>query len=324
MMGPGLFAKVRLAQWPATRNRMCPTMTSPSTTRPSQDRVSHPHADGFWTSADGLRLHYRDYPGRADRPPILCLPGLTRNARDFAHVAERLAGEWRVICPDLRGRGDSAYAKDPASYNPAQYAEDLALLFEELALDRVVAFGTSLGGLLTMLIAMTRPERLAGTLLNDIGPEIDPAGLARIRDYVGQGGSYPTWMHAARALQETQSGAFPHYAITDWIAMAKRCMALGGNGRIHFDYDMKIAEPLAQPGGEAGVDLWPAIAALSDKPVVLVRGEFSDILSAKTFKRMAGQLDKGDAVTVKGVGHAPMLDEPEAIGAIDRLLARVG
>jgi pimeloyl-ACP methyl ester carboxylesterase len=175
-----------------------------------------------------------------------------------------------------------------------------------------------------MLIAMARPDRLAGALLNDIGPEIDPAGLARIRGYVGQGGSYPTWMHAARALQETQRGAFPGYSITDWIAMAKRCMALGGNGRIHFDYDMKIAEPFAQPGGEAGADLWPAIAALRDKPVALVRGELSDILSARTLKRMTGMLDQGEAVTVKGVGHAPMLDEPEAMAAIDRLLARVG
>ncbi|MBS0477554.1 MAG: alpha/beta hydrolase, partial [Proteobacteria bacterium] len=161
-------------------------------------------ADRTWTSRDGLKLHFRDYAGRADRPPVLCLPGLTRNGRDFAHVAERLAGEWRVICPDLRGRGESAYAKDSASYNPLQYAEDLGELFAQEGLARAVFFGTSLGGLLTMITAMTAPQAIAGALLNDVGPEIDPAGLERIRGYVGQGRSFPTWMHAARALEEGQ------------------------------------------------------------------------------------------------------------------------
>ncbi len=283
-----------------------------------------PYQDRTWTSRDGLKLHYRDYPGRGDRPPVLCLPGLTRNARDFSHVAERLAGEWRVLCPDLRGRGESAYAKDSASYNPLQYADDIAMLFEETGIERVVAIGTSLGGLLVMITAMTAPQRLAGALLNDVGPEIDPKGLERIRDYVGQARSFETWMHAARAIEETQGSAFPDYTITDWLAMAKRCMMVGGNGRIHFDYDMKIAEPFAQPGGEAGVDMWPALAGLKDKPVTLLRGELSDILAPATLTRMAEALPLSEAVTVPRVGHAPMLDEPAAMAAIDRLLARVG
>lgn len=282
------------------------------------------YADRYWTSRDGLRLHFRDYPGRADRPVLLCLPGLTRNARDFAHVAERHAGEWRVICPDLRGRGDSAYAKDSASYNPLQYADDIALLLDQEEIGRVVAVGTSLGGLLTMMLAMSVPDRLAGALLNDIGPEIDPAGLERIRDYVGQGRSFPTWMHAARAIEESQASAFPDYEIADWLAMAKRCMAVGGNGRIHFDYDMKIAEPFAQPGGEAPPDMWPGIRALAGKPVAVLRGELSDILSAETLARIAAELPGAETVTVPRVGHAPMLDEPAAVAALDRLLARVG
>jgi pimeloyl-ACP methyl ester carboxylesterase len=282
------------------------------------------YQDRTWTSRDGLKLHYRDYPGRDDRPPVLCLPGLTRNARDFSHVAERLVGEWRVLCPDLRGRGQSAYAKDSASYNPLQYADDIAMLFEETGIERVVAIGTSLGGLLVMITAMTAPQRLAGALLNDVGPEIDPKGLERIRDYVGQARSFETWMHAARAIEETQGSAFPDYTITDWLAMAKRCMMVGGNGRIHFDYDMKIAEPFAQPGGEAGVDMWPALAGLKDKPVTLLRGELSDILAPATLIRMAEALPLAEAVTVPRVGHAPMLDEPAAMAAIDRLLARVG
>lgn len=280
--------------------------------------------DRFWTSGDGLKLHYRDYPGRSDRPPVLCLPGLTRNARDFEELAERLAGEWRVICPDLRGRGDSAYAKDSATYNPLQYAEDLFALFaQEPALARFVAVGTSLGGLLTMLIAISEPHRLAAVVLNDIGPEVEPVGIERIRDYVGQGRSFPTWIHAARALEETQGTAFPDFTVTDWLAMAKRCMAVGQNGRIHFDYDMKIAEPFAAPQGAVPPDLWAAIDSLKGKPALLLRGELSDVLSPDTHRRMAERLTGAEALVVPRVGHAPTLDEPVAAAAIDRLLARL-
>ncbi|MFM5922693.1 MAG: alpha/beta fold hydrolase [Novosphingobium sp.] len=294
-----------------------PLATSPS----AADQL---FVDRYWTSSDGLKLHFRDYPGRADRPPLLCLPGLTRNARDFHDLAMRLAGDWRVICPDLRGRGDSAYAKDSATYNPLQYVEDLALLLEAEGIGRFVSFGTSLGGLITMMFALTMGERLAGAMLNDVGPELSPAGLERIRNYVGQGRSFPTWMHAARALEEGQTGVCPDYAIADWLAMAKRCMVVGGNGRIVFDYDMKIAEPIAQAEGAAPVDMWPAFRALAGRPVLLLRGELSDVLAPGTFERMADALPDCDAVTVPHIGHAPMLDEPEAAAAIDRLLARVG
>ena len=296
-------------------------MTMPSTTAAAQGDPAF--VDRFWASRDGLKLHFRDYPGRDDRPPVLCLPGLTRNARDFSHVAEQLSGEWRVLCPDMRGRGDSAYAKDSATDNPMQYADDLVMLLEQEGIERFVSFGTSLGGLLTMIFAMTQPDRLAGVLLNDVGPEIDPAGLERIRSYVGQGRSFPTWMHAARSLEEAQGAVFPHYQIADWLATAKRCMVVGGNGRVVFDYDMKIAEPFSQPGGEAGVDMWPGIDGLKGRPVLLLRGGLSDILSPETLAKMAARLDDVEAVTVPNVGHAPMLDEPEAVAAIGRLLARI-
>ncbi|HVR91329.1 MAG TPA: alpha/beta hydrolase [Novosphingobium sp.] len=278
--------------------------------------------DSYWHSRDGLKLHYRDYAGRADRPPVLCLHGLTRNSRDFEGLAASLADEWRVICPDMRGRGDSGYAKDSASYNPLQYAEDLDALFEQAGLDRVVAIGTSLGGLLTMIMAMTTPDRLVGAALNDIGPEVDPAGIERIRDYVGQGRSFPTWVHAARALEESQGHAFPDFAIADWLAMAKRCMTLGSNDRVVFDYDMKIAEPFEQ-SGDAGVDLWPALAGLAGKPTLVLRGETSDILSTGTLARMVERLPGAETVTIPRVGHAPTLDEPEARAAVGRLLSRI-
>ncbi len=281
------------------------------------------YADRFWTSRDGLKLHYREYAGREDRPPVICLPGLTRNARDFETLAERLAGEWRVLCPENRGRGDSAYAKDSATYNPMQYVQDLGALFEQAGIERFVAVGTSLGGLLTMIMAMTIPDKLAGAVLNDIGPEINPEGLERIRGYVGQGRNFPTWMHAARALEESQGSAFPDFTTEDWLAMAKRCMVVGSNGRIVFDYDMKIAEPFSQPGGEAGVDMWPGIDGLAGKPVLVLRGELSDLFTPETMAAMAARLPDCETVTVPRVGHAPTLDEPESFAAIQRLLAKV-
>jgi pimeloyl-ACP methyl ester carboxylesterase len=278
-----------------------------------------------WTGGDGLSLHYRDYPGRSDRPPILCIPGLTRNARDFEPVAERFAGEWRVICVDLRGRGDSDYAKDAGSYMPANYVEDLSRLFEEAGLERVVAIGTSLGGVVAMLLAAQAPERFAAIVLNDIGPVVEPDGLARIRDYVGQARSFPTWMHAARALQEQAGNAHPDFALADWLRLAKRLMCIAESGRIAFDYDMKIAEPFARPPelGAPPANLWPTFRALAGRPVLALRGELSDILSAETLARMARELPDFEAVTVPRTGHAPTLEEAEAQAALARLLARV-
>jgi pimeloyl-ACP methyl ester carboxylesterase len=279
--------------------------------------------DGYWWSNDGLRLHYRDYAGPDDRPPIICLPGLTRNARDFAAVADRLAGQWRVICVELRGRGESAYAKDPMTYVPLVYLQDVEALLKELALPRFVAFGTSLGGLLTMLLAATGAERIAGAMLNDIGPELDPRGLDRIKLYVGKQTSWPTWLHAARTMADNLHDIYPDFTLDDWLAFTKRLCKLSPNGRVVYDYDMRIAEPLRMPGGEAGFDIWPALDALKDTPSVLLHGELSDLLSAATVRKMAARIPMMDCVTVPRVGHAPCLTETESVAGIDRLLAKV-
>ena len=277
----------------------------------------------YWWSNDGVRLHYRDYPGPTDRPPILCLPGLTRNARDYADVAERLSGAWRVIAISLRGRGESGYAKDPMSYVPLTYVQDIEGLLAEIGCADYIAFGTSLGGIVTMLLAGAARERLAGALLNDVGPEIEPAGLARIRSYVGRANSWPTWLHAARAVQEANADVYPDYAIEDWLAMAKRLYRLNSAGRIVLDYDMNIAEPFRVPGNEAGPDMWRALDTLKAVPTAIVRGDRSDVLSAQTAERMLERLDDAELVTVPRTGHAPTLSEPLAQAAIDRLLARV-
>lgn len=281
------------------------------------------YEDRYWTSSDGLRLHFRAYEGDISRPPVLCLPGLTRNARDFEDLATRLAGDWRVLCPEMRGRGDSDYAKDPMTYQPMQYLQDLEALLAQEGIERFVAIGTSLGGLLTMLLAAANPARIAAAVLNDVGPEVSPEGLERIRGYVGQGRNFETWMHAARALQESSGDVYPDWDITQWLRYAKRIMVLGSSGRIAFDYDMKIAEPFEAPAGATPqVDMWPLFDALATRPLLVLRGETSDILSAQTAAKMASRPGV-ELVILPRIGHAPTLDEPESIAAIGRLLERV-
>ena len=282
----------------------------------------------YWWSRDGVRLHARDYAPRdaakaAGRPPILCLPGLTRNARDYDAVATRLSAEWRVLAVNLRGRGESGYAKDPMTYVPLTYVQDVEALLTEIGADRYIAFGTSLGGIVTMLLAGAAHEQLVGALLNDVGPDIDPAGLARIRGYVGRSHTWPTWMHAARAVAEANGDTYPDYAIGDWLAMAKRLYRVNAAGRIVLDYDMKIAEPFRVPGNEAGPDMWRALDRLKGLPVAVVRGATSDILPATTATRMLDELPGATLTTVPRTGHAPTLAEPEAAAAIDALLARI-
>ncbi|MBA3676568.1 MAG: alpha/beta hydrolase [Sphingosinicella sp.] len=280
-------------------------------------------SDGYWESNEGLRLHYRDYPGSGDHVPVICIPGLTRNARDFEGVAERLSPGRRVICVELRGRGESAYAKDPMSYVPLTYLQDMEALLRELKLDRFILFGTSLGGLMTMLLSLKHKSRIAGALINDIGPVLDMKGIERIKTYVGRSQSWPTWMHAARFFRETHGEVFPGWGLDRWLIYAKRVCKLNPNGRIIFDYDMRIAEPFKAPGGETDFDPWIAFRGLADIPLLVVRGAFSDLLTAETLAKMQTEMPLMQNVVIPDVGHAPTLDEPEAVEAIEIFLKRV-
>ena len=280
------------------------------------------YEDGYWYSADGLRLHFRDYPGDESKAPVLCVPGLTRNARDFEGVAQRLAGRRRVIAVDLRGRGESDYARDPLSYIPPVYLQDLLALIAEHCVRPVVLFGTSLGGLIAMLLGLTARPSLAGVLLNDVGPVLGAAGMARIRSYVGQDARFQSWDAAARAIADNHAGAFPDYTRADWLVWAHRvCRAEGGE--VRFDYDMGIAEPFNLPQPEPAFDLWPAFETLHGLPSLLVRGGNSDVLEADTASEMVRRIPMMELVTLPRIGHAPTLEEPGAAAAIDRLLRLV-
>lgn len=276
-----------------------------------------------------MRLHARIYPGpdgTAALPPVLCMPGLSRNARDFEALAPHVAQRRKVIVIEFRGRGESAYARDPMTYVPLTYVQDVARLLDELAIARFAAIGTSLGGLVAMLLAATQPGRLVGAVLNDIGPELEQAGLDRIRDYVGAGGSQPTWMHAARAYADLNRAIYPDFDIRDWLRLTKRTHRLTAEGRVVADYDKQIAAPLRVPGSEAGIDLWPAYRALGAEgggPVLILRGALSDILAHAAAERMATELPHARLVEVPRVGHAPTMDEAEARAAIDAWLAEL-
>ena len=273
---------------------------------------------------DGLKLHYRDYAGPAEMPPILCLPGLTRNCRDFESVADRLAGDWRVIAPDFRGRGESQHDPDPTNYRPDIYVADMLKLLDQLGIADAVFLGTSLGGIVTMILAYGDEERVAGALLNDIGPEVDPRGIERIRSYVGRPLQWANWGEAAESLGEAQRDVFPQWQPTDWERFARRICRRSQDGVIVLDYDMAIAKPFASANEGTQPDLWPLLGGLKNKPVTVLRGETSDLFAADVATRMIDELGAdAELVIISGVGHAPSLNEPQSVAAINRLLDRV-
>ncbi|WP_155264837.1 alpha/beta fold hydrolase [Sphingomonas segetis] len=277
------------------------------------------YRDCRFTVADGLQLHYRDYPGSAGRPPLLCLHGLTRNSRDFAELAELHSPGRRVLALDFRGRGLSDHDPLPARYLPLTYAGDVLQLLDELAIDQAVFVGTSLGGLVTMLIAAMAPQRIAASILNDVGPELTEAGLDRIKSYVGNGAQFRSWDEAAEAIAINNRHIPASYNHADWVKMARR-VCREEDGSVVFDYDMAIALPFETQGPAPAVDMWPLFEALGQKPLLVVRGERSDLLGAAVLAKMHHAVRAMKSVTVPGVGHAPMLNEPEAVAAIDSFL----
>jgi pimeloyl-ACP methyl ester carboxylesterase len=278
--------------------------------------------DLFWHSDDGLKLHARHYQaGEAagQRPTLLCVHGQTRNAREFEPLAAHIAGRFRMVCANLRGRGDSDWAKDPLSYVPPNYVRDVEQLIAQHVPGKVILIGNALGGYVTLLMSERLGDQLAGTVLNDFGPDPNPTGMARVRAYTGKSMTYPSWMHCAEALQESNRHFYPKYTIEDWLSLAKRVACQEPSGRIVFDYDPKIAEALKLPSKAPPVDLWTAFRALARKPVLVVHGENSDVLMPQTVAKMA-LVPNCTAVTVPDVGHVPLLTETVALQAIEAYL----
>lgn len=273
----------------------------------------------FYSSQDNLRLYFRDYgDARAKAIPILCLGGLTRNAKDFHDIALHLAPR-RLLCPDYRGRGRSAYDRDWRHYNPATYINDLVHLLAATNLHRIVVLGTSFGGLLAMALAVAAPTALAGVILNDIGPEVNMAGFDRILDFIRKDRPVRDWQTASREMRVM----FPALSIRDeagWLRMAQNTYREDSDGLLHFDWDVRIVKPILKDAGDLP-DLWPMFRALRNIPTLALHGEVSDILSQDTFDRMALEKSDLERATVPGVGHAPSLAEPGSQNAVEQFLA---
>jgi pimeloyl-ACP methyl ester carboxylesterase len=226
-----------------------------------------------------------------------------------------------VIALDFRGRAESDYDPLPARYSPITYAGDVIELLDHLGIARAIFVGTSLGGLVTMVIAATAPQRIAAAVINDVGPDVDPDGIERILTYVGKDIRFKSWDEAADAIAANYGGNFERFTHADWVAMAKRnCRE--DNGEIRFDYDMAIAEPFKTAGPAPQVDLWPLFTALGRKPLLVVRGQKSDLLTTQTTDKMRTVAPGMKLAVVPGVGHAPELNEPEAIAALDEFLLK--
>lgn len=272
-----------------------------------------------FTAPDGLGLYYRDYGDPASAAtPVLCLGGLFRNARDFHGLARRLAGERRVLCPDLRGRGRSDYDPEWRNYHPGTYLNDIAQLLTFAHVHRVVVVGTSFGGLLTMGLGAFMPLTLAGLVLNDVGPEIEQATLNGVLDYIGVDHPQPDWASAAEAIK-TQMPATAFQTEAMFEEMVRNTYREGEDGRLHFDWDVNIVKPiLGTPGASA--DLWTVFRGLRPIPLLAFRGEASDVLSEECFARMGREYPEARLITVPKTGHAPTLTESECVVALDTFL----
>jgi pimeloyl-ACP methyl ester carboxylesterase len=278
--------------------------------------VSH-----FVTAQDGLKLHLRAWGASATSAlPVVCLPGLARTGTDFHRLASALADDAEhpryVLALDYRGRGLSDYDSNPDNYSlPVELADVLSVL-TALAIGKAVFVGTSRGGLLTMLLGSARPAALAGVVLNDIGPVIEPRGLARIKSYVGQLPQPKSFEEAAEVLRQLFSPQFPALSADDWMELGQRAFRDQG-GRIIPDYDPKLAHALHDVDIARPLPaLWEQFDSLADVPMLIIRGANSDLLSPATFEAMRARRRQCETLVVPDQGHAPLLTDDQTISRI--------
>lgn len=280
-------------------------------------------SDIYFTSRDGLRLHARHYraPG-STRRPLLCLPGLTRNARDFHRLATRLAdpaGHRRdVVVVDYRGRGHSEWAKDWKTYSPYTELLDTLDLMTLVGMADAAVLGTSRGGIIAMLMATLRPTAIGAAILNDIGPVIEREGLARIVGYVGRMPLPTDWAEATALIKDLNRRDFPGLADSEWAEVARQLFNDEG-GLPMAGYDPALSKSISLLEGPPPA-LWPQFGAMQRIPVLVIRGENSDILSVPTLDEMHARHPRLEALTVKGQGHAPLLRDETSIAAIQSFL----
>jgi len=276
-------------------------------------------------TVDGPRVYVRDYaPQGGPKLPVVCLHGLTRNSADFDEAAPRIAALGRrVLALDARGRGKSDNDSDPSRYRPDVYCGDTIRALDMLGIARAVFLGTSMGGIMTMILATMAPGRIAAAILNDIGPVVDPKGVARIASYVGKSGPFDSWDEMTAAAKAAQGPLFPGRDDAFWRRFVHRVARERADGKVEFAYDPKIATTFATPPSSPPPSMIPLFEALARVPVLVIRGADSDILSRDGLAAMKQIKPDLAVIEVPGIGHAPTLDEPEARTAIEQFLAKV-
>ena len=286
---------------------------------------SSPHSELYWTAADGVTLFARDYaPESETGAAVICIPGLTRNSLDYEDVAPWLSSLGRrVIAVDLRGRGRSQWAK-ASSYRPATYAKDIVALLDHLKLECAHVVGTSLGGLIAMQLAHSHIDRLAGAVLNDIGPRIEAEGIRRIGGYARTAPEVDSWSSALAYAKHVFSDAFPHYSEADWAQFTARMFNETPEGELIPTYDPSVTTKspvwMIQL---ASLVVWRHFNRLArHRPTLVLRGERSDILSRETVSRMARQPGV-TAVEIAGAAHTPDLTEADARAAMRAFFSKV-
>ncbi|NNC99878.1 MAG: alpha/beta hydrolase [Gammaproteobacteria bacterium] len=292
---------------------------------PEPEAVSY--QDVWYQSQDGLRLYARDYHANDKHagaaPAILCMHGLTRNSADFEDLCQKLAGSFRLVVAEQRGRGKSQYDSNPDNYNPAVYVQDMFTLLRELDISSAILLGTSMGGIMAMLMAAAKPPMVRGIILNDIGPEVAEAGLNRIKSYVGRLAPVNNWDDAAAQCREINGAAFPGFTQAQWLRFAERIYREDSRGKPVLAYDPAISASLdedRQPEQSAAPDLWPVFDSIANQPILVIRGALSDILNHDCLAKMQ-QIKPDLAVAeIPNVGHAPMLNEPESMLAVEGFL----
>ncbi len=283
-------------------------------------------AERRFRTQDDLELFYRDYGDPlSSQVPVVCLSGLTRNSKDFHALASNLCLERRVIALDYRGRGRSAYDPDPTRYTPKTYIGDVIGLLAAANIHRAVFIGTSLGGIVTMALSAALPAVMAGAVLNDVGPEMNPAGLSRIATSVGTGVALSDYEAAAAYLRGIYGGAYPDLDDAGWRDFAHRLFCNDSGTGVRLDYDLKISVSL-QAAAESGGNIpsiWPIYHGLRNIPALVIRGVLSDILSAETFEKMAVEMPLARLLKVHNRGHVPLLEEPVCLEAIKNFLSDI-
>lgn len=268
-----------------------------------------------FTTSDGLQLAYE---GEGEGPVLLCLPGLTRNARDFDDLAAVIDGV-RLLRLTYRGRGNSDRDPNFLNYNVGREAKDVVELLDHLGIEQVVTIGTSRGGLISMLLAVIAKDRLAGVVLNDIGPEIDTAGLGKLMGYLGLTPKMKTYGEAAKVLRETMQAGFPDLSDADWETQARRWFDQGADG-LMLNYDPKLRDATLEQAKQPTPDLWPWFDALAGVPLALIHGENSDFMSDVTAAKMRARRPDMVYAKVPDRGHVPLLNEVESLAAIHEIL----